>query len=118
MTDNSDTGCALTLVVFGGIAAWLFFYDGWHSTLRYSIEYSVSYNKVTKAKKPYDCDWGTAPIGNKNCHYEAQIITVRTNVGTQGQRIVSYDEGKTWVINNTSPPVEPSVTLFWNKVQD
>jgi hypothetical protein len=70
--------------------------DAWHSKLRYSIQYDVPYDKVTKPNKPHDCDWLKAPIGDKECHYEIRVYTVRTAADTRGNAIISYDEGATW----------------------
>jgi hypothetical protein len=117
MTDDKISSALGYL--FLAVVAWLIFFGGWHSKLRYSLEYGVHYDQVRTGQKPHDCDWETAPLGKKNCHYEAEVMTlIRTSVGREGQPIVSYDDGKTWVLNNMSPPAEPSVMMFWNKVQD
>ena len=102
---------------------WLTFFDGWHSKLRYFIQYgnqysSVSYDQVTIVPKPHDCEWSTSPLGNKNCHYEPDVSAVLTSVNTQGKAIVSYDRGKTWLLDNNSPPVKPSVYVSWKKLED
>src|ERR1700736_2806529 len=43
------------------------------------------------------------PIGNKNCHYETEVSVVRAAVNTQGQPMVSFDEGKTWHLDAPAP---------------
>jgi hypothetical protein len=106
------------LLCFIGLAVWLIFFDGWHSKLRYHFEYGVPFDQVTEDKQPHNCDWRTAPMGSKNCHYEAEVTRVQTAVSTEGKPIVSYDEGKTWFLNNLSPPVKPSVNLHWKKIED
>jgi hypothetical protein len=52
----------------------------WYSKLRYSIQYDVPYDQVSKDNEPHDCGFMTAPIGEKNCHYEIEAtkITTRT----------------------------------------
>lgn len=47
--------------------------DAWHSKARYAVQYGVSFAHVTKQNKPHDCDWLTAPMGKKNCHYDPQV---------------------------------------------
>jgi hypothetical protein len=92
--------------------------EAWYSKIRYAVQYGVSYTQVTKPNEPHDCDWLTAPIGNKNCHYDPQVLTVRTATSTTGKPIVSYDDGKTWSDNDSQPPIEPSVFIAWQKIDD
>jgi hypothetical protein len=98
------------------------------SKLGYFLKYSTlvgssgswktaSYEQVTVSPQPHDCEWGSAPLGAKHCHYEAQVLTVRTATSTDGVTpIVSYDEGKTWNVNTDH--AEPSVFISWNKVDE
>ena len=37
--------------------------------VRYAWSYDVPSDNVQFSPKPYDCDWGTAPIGAKHCSY-------------------------------------------------
>ena len=90
----------------------------WHSRLRYSVQYGVSYSSVTKLKKPHTCDFLTGPIGNKNCSYEPQVTTVRTAISTEGKPIVSFDDGQHSVLNDGSPLVKPSLTIYWKKIDE
>jgi hypothetical protein len=90
----------------------------WHSKLRYSIQYGVRYSSVTKLKEPHKCDFLTAPIGNKNCHYEAEVSTVRTAISTEGKPIVSWDDGKTWTSDDNVPLTKSSVSVSWKKVDE
>ena len=95
----------------------------WHSKVRYGMQYGVAYDKVSKDNKPRDCDFFAAPIGKKNCHYDAvvQKKSVRTGVNPSGYPMVSYDDGKTWYPNNGDPPVkaEPaSLNVTWQKVEE
>jgi hypothetical protein len=44
----------------------------WNGELWYSIKYHVPVDRISIGKKPHDCDFWSAPIGRKNCHYEEQ----------------------------------------------
>jgi hypothetical protein len=103
------------------LSAFAIFYgctEAWHSKTKYAVQYGVSYTQVTKSKEPHDCDWLTAPVGDKNCHYDPQARTVRTATSTTGKPIVSYDDGKTWSPNDSLPPAEPAVYITWQKIED
>jgi hypothetical protein len=108
------------------LAIFYFVYIGcsaaWHSRARYAMQYGVAYDRVYKSNKPHDCDFLAAPIGEKNCHYDAdaQKQSVRTAVSTTGNPIVSYDDGKNWYLNDSNPPAKPeaSVTVTWQKVEE
>jgi hypothetical protein len=106
----------------GAIILILLLYDWgsevWHSKLRYVIQYQVGFAKVVKPMEPHDCEWLSAPLGNKNCHYEAQVQSIRTSTSTEAKPIVSYDEGKTWVANEGVPPVESRVFVTWLKIEE
>jgi len=94
----------------------------WHSKARYAMQYGVAYDKVYKSNKPHDCDFLAAPIGEKNCHYDADVQkkSVRTAVTTTGNPIVSYDNEQNWYLNDSNPPAKPesSVTVAWQKVEE
>jgi hypothetical protein len=107
-------GCIVSAVLF-----WWFLGEPiWHSKLRYSIQYEVPYSSVTKMKKPHNCDFLRAPLGDKNCEYEPQVSAVKTATSTEGKPIVSFDEGQNWSPNDSSPPVKPSLTISWKKKID
>jgi hypothetical protein len=104
------------------IVIWLVIHwvgDAWHNKLRYSIQYSVSYDQVTVANKPHNCEWFSAPLGDKNCHYDPQVQVIRTGhrEGT-GVPIISFDNGKTWGDNDFPKPVVPAVNVTWEKIED
>ena len=44
------------------------------STIGYRLEYQT--NSVLISPRPYDCDFLTAPIGSKRCHYESSVDIV------------------------------------------
>lgn len=82
--------------------------DGWKT---------ASYEQMTVSARPHDCEWGSAPLGDKHCHYDAQVQTVRTTIATDGKTpLVSYDEGKTWSVNGWG--ATPSISVSWVKVEE
>jgi hypothetical protein len=117
MASESKSGGEWGWIIPCLFLGWLFG-DVWHSKLRYVIQYQVSYDQVVKAKRPHDCDWLTAPLGDKNCQYEPQVQTVRTAISTTGSPIVSYDDGKTWSANEGVPPVKNGVYISWQKTDE
>jgi hypothetical protein len=118
MGDNAVGWGCLSVILILGVAVWLFMFDGWHSSVRYSVEYGVDLDEVTVDKRPHDCDWGTAPLGSKYCHYETEIFQMITSMSTEGKPIISYDQGKTWRPDNATPPRKSHVTVAWRKVND
>jgi hypothetical protein len=62
------------LAVLGGIVIW-FNLDGDNIVghLRYQITYGVDYAEVYMRPRPKDCDFWTAPMGNKNCTYKPTV---------------------------------------------
>jgi len=53
-------------------------------TYGYAWKYDIANSKVVVGMRPHDCEWQTAPLGDKNCHYEAQLRHVRTSTATDG----------------------------------
>jgi hypothetical protein len=58
------------IIVLLGLAAWYF----WDSPLLISWRFDVDINKVHVKHKPHDCEFQTAPLGDKHCDYEASIF--------------------------------------------
>ena len=77
-------------VVLGPVTTWIAPGNKAAYFLRYAFEANVSYDQVFVADKPRDCDFFTAPMGNKLCRYETVVQTVRISISTMGQAIVSY----------------------------
>jgi hypothetical protein len=95
----------------------------WHSKLRYAMSYGAHWSGVTVEKKPHDCDFLAAPLGEKNCNSDAQVQTQKTTLSldkNSGRRIVSYDDGKTWEFNDGPNPAKEGTTVYvrWQKVDD
>jgi hypothetical protein len=68
----------------------------WHSKWRYELQYDVLSTQIQNAKEPHDCDFLAAPLGDKNCHYEVSVSTIRWATSPTGLPIASVDDGKTW----------------------
>lgn len=122
--ENGGGGWFVVLVL--GWIFWMVTMAVLHSKVRYFVEYGapndISYGQVTKDDIPHDCDWLKAPLGDKECHYEANVQIIRTGRDVNsGRPIYSYDDGKTWLWNdsaNGSEAVKSSVYVGWNKVED
>jgi hypothetical protein len=80
-------------------------------TLRYNVR-----NIQGPGPKPTDCDFMTAPLGNKGCHYEMQ----RVLIDAQGNYIASVN----WFNSRTDgkrddPNAKPqTMVCSWEKVQE
>jgi hypothetical protein len=112
----------------------------WHNKLRYSLWYSVDYAQVTVEKKPKDCNFFHAPMGDKDCDYDPHVSVIKvdnsnmwggqsisydngetwthTAKGKDGSRIVSNDGGKTWSTDFVPPFTKPGVVVTWEKKDD
>ena len=60
----------------------------------YAAVYSTDADHVHVDAKPHDCDFSKAPLGDKECHFEKQVVTQR--------------DSKTGKV---------SVYVYWNKVE-
>jgi hypothetical protein len=70
-------GWVIGLGVLAVIAWWLL-PDDWQ--IKYAWQYSVDSDQVVVERKPHKCDWDSAPLGNKHCHYKP-IVTLYDSVG-------------------------------------
>jgi hypothetical protein len=103
------------------ISVWL--PDMWLSKTRISWWYGVSADQVTLEKKPADCNFFRAPLGSKGCHYDSQVsaIQVKTNSSNPARyavNYVSFDDGKTWNVDDAVPPTKPQVIVSWEKKEE
>jgi hypothetical protein len=114
----------LPLLVIGGfiaaslahVAVWAFPESEWAYKLRYKNDPDLSGAQIIVMPKPHDCAWGTAPIGEKNCHYEKQVGTVRVRPGANGGKVVSTDDGASW--EATVPQDKSGVIVTWTRIED
>lgn len=120
-----DRGSALGAIV-AVIVAWLVILglsDLWHSKLRYAWWYNASSDEVTIERKPTDCDFLRAPLGDKECHYERHVTSVRVRTDSSDPargtvNYVSFDGGKTWTVDTANPPTKPQVLISWEKIEN
>jgi hypothetical protein len=107
------------LWVFFALIPWM-----WHSKLVYSWRYGVAVSQVNIEKEPTDCDFLHAPLGDKDCRYERQVSTVlvrtdSSDMATKGLvHYISYDDGKTWTLDSSVPPINPGIAISWEKVEN
>jgi hypothetical protein len=66
----------LGLVVLG-LVVWVFL----PAKTKYALEYETDSSNVIVEAKPHNCDWETAPLGAKNCHYEKNVIISKDATG-------------------------------------
>jgi hypothetical protein len=113
------------LMALAGLFFWSVPSAIWHAKWRYAFTYGISSDKVTIAPHPHDCAFLSAPLGEKYCHYERDVMTVRWATSTEGKPIVSWDDGKTW--NVFTPEAGETVPKFsavcevivsWDKKED
>jgi len=112
-------------VVVVGLWIWFLLGDIWHAKWRYAAHYNVSSDKVLIDDYPHDCAFLTAPLGEKYCHYERVVSTLRWATSMSGNPIVSYDEGNTWSAftpNATATvpkaPTVEEVHISWKKISE
>ena len=107
----------LVVLVEGGgfVAVWLAPESPWAYQWRYSSEDGMRGAVVTVDARPHNCEFMAAPLGSKNCHYKPNVATIRVRTSTAG-RTVSFDEGRTWTLDEGS--TQPAVWVTWERVED
>jgi hypothetical protein len=77
-------------VVLGLIAAFVW----WLAPDKYAYawKYSIDSGKVFVEKKPKNCDWGHAPLGDKSCHYDKVVTPQKGDNGTVTSVYVSWEK--------------------------
>lgn len=80
------------VLLFGLPALWIWSLTPYSLRYRlfYSVVYSVKANHVSIEKKPVDCDWSHAPLGDKDCHYEKQVSPISNDRGRVTDVFVSW----------------------------
>jgi len=99
------------------LVVWLAPEAEWAYRWRYAAEKEgFDGAKINLSRKPHDCDFLTAPIGSKHCHYERRVETIRVISTRDGIRRASFDEGKTW--QTIKGGLDPLVLVTWAKIDD
>jgi len=78
--------------------------------IKYAAEYWIDIEQITIEHKPHNCDWDSAPIGSKHCHYDA-IVTVYNQYGH-----VIEGPGR----DKTNPPNDQNekIHVEWERVEE
>jgi hypothetical protein len=60
----------------------------------YALTHEVPAERVEVEKKPHDCEFSTAPIGVKNCHYDAKVFVMKGDNSSKAERslLVAYEK--------------------------
>jgi hypothetical protein len=60
----------------------------------YALTNKVPVERVVMEKKPHDCEFATAPLGSKHCHYDAKAFVIPATENADGRRslVVSYEK--------------------------
>jgi hypothetical protein len=60
----------------------------------YALTHKVPVERVEVEKKPHDCEFNTAPIGSKNCHYDAKVFVTKGSDSSDAERslLVTYEK--------------------------
>jgi hypothetical protein len=82
---------ALIFGVPAGII-WMLLPDSFTEPTKYATIYSVDKSHVFIERKPTDCDWGHAPIGTKDCHYDKSVETVKAVNGRVSDVYVGWNK--------------------------
>jgi hypothetical protein len=101
---------------------WFGYYTPWwlHSYT------GVAASHIRIFNKPHDCEYDTAPLGNKWCHYEPDLQITLGAVDPDTKRpLVSYDYGP-WQWVTLPPGSDPyqwaeqtsQVTVTWKRVEE
>jgi hypothetical protein len=123
---KQSSSAAWVLWAAFGVFLWSLPGEIWHSKWRYALAYNVDFSKVLIDNAPHDCAFLAAPLGEKYCHYERIVSTIRWGTSTSnGQSLVSYDDGKTWSVFTPKPtdsvPQSSTVEQLivgWKKTDD
>ena len=107
----------IIFVVATSLAAELFPDQEWAIKWRFRSESDLQNAEITIDKKPHDCEFMTAPVGNKHCYYQIRLSTTRVRNDQTGDSWISTDDGKTWARPNASP-VRPQIFVDWTKVEE
>jgi hypothetical protein len=100
----------------GYVAVWLWPGSTLANNWRYSLEDDLNGATIVVDPMPHNCEFLTAPIGAKHCHYDRRVLTIRIRTSTSVGRLASYDDGKTW--QKADPSLKRAVFVSWEKIAD
>jgi len=97
------------------VADWIFPESEWATKWRYSLDSELRNADFVFDKHPHDCEFLSAPMGDKHCHYDKVVATIRIRNGQSG-REMSHDDGRTWSPAESGD--RATVFVSWNKVDE
>lgn len=105
---------ALLFAAGGYAAEWMFPESEWATKWRYSLDSDLNNADYVIEKHRHDCEFLSAPMGDKHCHYDKVVNIIRVRNGSSG-REASYD-GNSW--SPAEPGSRTTVYVSWNKVEE
>lgn len=97
------------------IAVWIWPASEFAEAMYYSGDDDLKNAAIKIYPMPHDCEFLTAPIGDKHCHYEKQVATVRIRIQSNNRQF-SIDDGNSW--QKAQPSDKPTVLISWQKAED
>ena len=91
------------------VVVWWFLPDDWR--IKYAAEYQLDLDQITIERKPHDCEWDSAPLGNKHCRYD-EFVTVLN----QDSKVIETSFGKAEPEPSDQKPSK--VHVEWRRVVD
>lgn len=87
--------------------------DRWTDWVWYSAIHSADWKYVNIQKRPSDCDFFHAPIGDKGCHYKKSNYSFDNDDRSKLLNAATTEEERTRLKN-----IPNSVTVYWEKNPD
>ncbi len=106
--------------ILGFVIVWLFWswsgskLDRWTDRVWYSSKYGATWKNVDVQKRPFDCDFFHAPIGDKGCHYKKNTDFFDNEKRKKLLEQTTLTDEERQEIKNTPN----SVTVYWEKKPD
>ncbi|HTF44272.1 MAG TPA: hypothetical protein VK641_10255 [Terriglobales bacterium] len=111
----SENNWGWAWAAFLAFAVWFGIW-GRNSSIRYQMQYGADSEMVAVDREPIDCEFLSAPLGRKDCHYEKEVLVATFKGDTEtGRPIISLDNGKTWNWNENGPLTGSKVHVWWRK---
>lgn len=83
---SNDESVSIYFVVLAAVVLFFVWDTNWFGRVWYSRANHVNYADTLVTLKPHDCEFMSAPVGRKNCHYQAKVI-VMTGAWLIGSRL-------------------------------
>lgn len=104
------------VIGLGGLyLLWLIIYEFSPTAKQIEWDYRIDVSHIEVAPKPHDCEFMSAPIGEKHCHYDQYLSLVNARGEFVGGDTVS-DDGK----HIKTQPKEQATSAYvnWVKVKE